>query len=149
MVWKGCQGRIEASEIADDYCIDLHNPATLCYETPAVHNVMDAKKAVYLFKQHRDVSHGRNAIMEIEILYYDLDDSVHEGLGRAPDEDEQVILQYDIVTHGQVCIIDRELPEITGADFVKYSKEIKASMAKEWTSWNDRHSFLPILRKKA
>ena len=70
-------------------------------------------------------------------------------LGRTPDEDEQVILQYDVITHGQVYIISRELPEITGADLKTYAKEIDISMAKEWTSWNGHHSFIPILRNKA
>ena len=32
---------------------------------------------------------------------------------------------------------------------MKYSTDIKASMAKEWTSWNDHPSFIPILRNKA
>ena len=35
------------------------------------------------------------------------------------------------------------------ANLKKYSKDIDASMAKEWTSWNDHHSFIPILRNNA
>ena len=133
-IWHGGQGYEQASDIADDYCTDLHKSATLCYEPPDVHSEMEAKKAAYLIKQHRDANHGRNNIMEIEILYYYLDDSVRAILGRVPDEDEQVILQYDVITHGQVYIISRELFEITGVDLKTYAKEIDISMAKEWTS---------------
>ena len=36
LVWKGGHGMVEASDIADDYCIDLRESASLCYEPPAV-----------------------------------------------------------------------------------------------------------------
>ena len=57
-------------------------------------------------------------------------------------------MQNDVIAHGQTVIITRELSEITGADLIKYAKEIKQSMANEWTNWNDHHSFIPIQRNK-
>ena len=53
------------------------------------------------------------------------------------------------LSHGQVYIISRECPEITGADLKTYAKEIDISMAKEWTSWNDHHIFIQFFRNKA
>ena len=57
--------------------------------------------------------------MEIVIPHSYLDDSVRDDFGRVPDEDEQVFLQYDVITQGQVFILTRELLAISGADLKK------------------------------
>ena len=64
-------------------------------------------------------------------------------------DEEVVVLQYNRLSHEHVYLIQRDLPELTAADAKTRAKEIEASMAKEWASWNAHEAFKPILRNKA
>ena len=70
-------------------------------------------------------------------------------LCRTPMDEEVVLLRYNRLSHEHVYLIQRDLRELTAADVKIHAKEIEASMAKEWASWNDHEAFKRILRNKA
>ena len=118
----------------------------MCDEPPAVHSPSEAKAAAYLMRKHRDVM---TDILELEVSYYTLTESVKKTLKRAPDPMEVVVLQVDRRTGGQDYKIERDLPELTAAERKTHAREVDAATAAEWTSWNDHGSFRPQLRSTA
>ena len=137
-------GTVRPEEVAKEYASEFVNSAASSASPPQIHSVEEIQRAHFLVNSAGNHCGTRLPAVEIEFPSY-MVDPCH--LPRKPEPDEIVVLEVHPTKYSYN--IERELPVLTKAEEAQYSKELEASMAKEWKSWNDYESFVPIRKSKA